>query len=64
MFIVQSYCTGLGWVPTRHSGNTLAEAQAKQAELMLTDSAWMPGKRETRIVTSDGVIGQHWIKRD
>lgn len=49
-WIVQAKCTGMGWVNTKHGGETLEKAQEAERRLLNDDNAWLPGKRETRIV--------------
>lgn len=48
-YVVQAYCTGMGWTDSRYNADTLVEAQELERQLLARDSAWMPGKRETRI---------------
>ncbi len=37
------------WDDSKYGGETFAEAQQAELDLLALDSAWMPGKRETRI---------------
>lgn len=53
-YTVQAQCSGMGWVDTRHGGDTQAQAEAARLALLADDSAWMPGKRETRITRTRG----------
>lgn len=54
--IIQAHCTGLGWVNTRHSGETLVETFAKAQEFIKHDPAWMPGERNLRIEVHNDFI--------
>ncbi len=49
-FLVQAYCTGMGWVSTKYGGDTAEEAERAEASMLANDAIWMPGKRETRII--------------
>lgn len=50
-FVVQVYCTAMGWVNSKHGGDTVIEAVTAETNLKADDSAWvMPAaKRQTRI---------------
>ncbi|GBG14849.1 MBL fold metallo-hydrolase [Novimethylophilus kurashikiensis] len=50
-YVVQVFCTGMGWVDSKHGGNTPAEAKAAEERLLSTDDAWVnpAAPRQTRI---------------
>lgn len=50
--IIQVWCTGMGWVDTRHKADSIADAVAKLKALLADDSAWVcPGApRQARYI--------------
>ena len=48
-YVIQAWCTGMGWVSTKYSADTLQSATKIQREFISKDSSWMPGRRQTRI---------------
>lgn len=50
-FIVQVFCTGMGWVDSKHGGDTRGEAETAEKALLADDSAWVnpEAPRQTRI---------------
>ena len=53
-YIVQVWCTGIGWANSKWGGDTLAEAVEAQSALLANDDAWVnpKAKRQTQIVSS------------
>lgn len=56
-YIVEVYCTGLGWAKSKHGGDTLQEAQDAEHRLRADNNAWvnLAALKQTRIVKSEGV---------
>lgn len=50
-YVIQVFCTGLGWVDSKHGGDTPAEAAAAEKALLTDDSAWVDpaAPRQTRM---------------
>lgn len=48
-YIIQAYCTGMGFVDTKYSAESEREAQKLELTLLQDDSAWLSANRETRI---------------
>lgn len=50
-YVVQVNCTTMGWVNTKHGGDTPLAAEEAKAKLLANDSAWvMPSApRQARI---------------
>jgi hypothetical protein len=53
-YVVQASCTEMGWVNTRYSSPNLSGAQRLADALLMNSSAWMPGRREVRIMDREG----------
>lgn len=47
-YIVQVWCTGIGWANSKFGGDTMKEAVNAQIELMADDSKWVNPKAERR----------------
>ena len=48
-YIIQAYCTGMGFVDTKYCADSEREAQKLELALLQDDSAWLSENRETRI---------------
>ena len=56
-YIIQAKSNVDGWQDTRYGADTFAEARREEILLLNRNSAWMPGKRETRIK-----LNEHFTK--
>lgn len=49
VYVVQAWCTGLGWVDSKYASGRYMVAVQKAHQLVSDDSAWLSGRRLVRI---------------